>query len=113
MGFFNNFSNNTSVRAITPEEAKHNLETNKKIVLVDVREDYEFNAGHIQNAKNLPVGNIANTISSVVKDPGTPLYVYCKSGARSSRACQVLVAKGYTNVYNLGGIMTWPYDVVR
>ncbi|HCL03831.1 MAG TPA: rhodanese-like domain-containing protein, partial [Lachnoclostridium phytofermentans] len=47
------------------------------------------------------------------KNKNSILYIYCQSGARSARACQILSAKGYTNVYNLGGIMGWPYEIVR
>lgn len=113
MGFFNHSFTTPHVQSISPEEAKQHLETNKNIVLIDVREDYEFTSGHIEGAKNLPVGTIASTITSVVSDPSTTLYLYCRSGARSARACQTLVASGYTNVYNLGGIMSWPYAIVQ
>lgn len=113
MGFLNHLFTTPNIQSVSPQEAKKNLETNKNIVLLDVREDYEFKSGHIKGAKNLPVGTIDTTISKVVNDSSTPLYVYCRSGARSARACQALAAKGYTNVYNLGGIMTWPYDIVQ
>ncbi|MGL4800214.1 MAG: rhodanese-like domain-containing protein [Cellulosilyticaceae bacterium] len=114
MGLFNTlFNTSNTIRSISPEEANQTLATNKNIILIDVREPHEFMSGHIKESKNLPVGNIQNSISSVASDTATPLYIYCRSGARSARACQALVAKGYTNVYNLGGIMSWPYDIVR
>ena len=47
----------------------------------------------------------------VLPDKNALTYVYCRSGVRSTAACEKLEALGYTNLYNLGGLTTWPYEV--
>ncbi|ABX42238.1 rhodanese-like domain-containing protein [Lachnoclostridium phytofermentans] len=117
MGFLDNllnsFGGNSSIKKLKYEDAANNLNKDKNIILIDVREKYEFQSGHIKGAKNIPLSVVDKTIETIAKDKNSTLYVYCQSGARSARACQVLSTKGYTNVYNLGGIMGWPYGIVR
>lgn len=81
--------------------------------LLDVREPDEYAEGHIQDSINVPLGTIEKEIESLVPDKQQEIIVYCRSGARSKQASNMLLAKGYTNVYDLGGIQTWPYDVVK
>ena len=70
-------------------------------VIVDVRAEAEFADGHVPGAVNIPVNQVPKL--DVPKD--TPLFLYCRSGARSSRGCKALEKLGYTNVTNLGGIL--------
>lgn len=114
MGFLDNlFNKSSTIQSIGPEEAKNNLEKNKSIFLLDVREPNEFKSGHIKGAKNLSVSIVDPAITNFVGDKNATIYVYCQSGMRSRRACDTLIKMGYTNVYNLGGIMNWPYEIVR
>jgi len=110
---FGTSSTQADIKKITPAEAKENLSKDRSIILLDVREDSEFRNGHIKNAKNISVGSIDASITNQLKNKDTVIYAYCQSGARSARACQKLISLGYTNVYNLGGIASWPYEVVR
>ena len=102
-----------SSKSLAPEEANENLKKDPEIVLIDVREENEFRSGHIKGAKLLPVGRIANEIDKMKISKETTLYVYCQSGGRSTKACDLLEKMGYKNVYNLGGIMSWPYEIIR
>ena len=96
---------------ITQEEAKNMMDTQEVIVL-DVREQDEFDAGHIPGAVLLPVGTITKaTAASVIQDFDSVVLVYCRSGNRSKTASKALVELGYTSVYEFGGINTWPYDI--
>lgn len=96
---------------ITQEEAKNMMDTQAVIVL-DVREQEEFDAGHIPGAVLLPVGAITKaTAVSVIPELDSVVLVYCRSGNRSKTASKALVELGYTNVYEFGGINTWPYEV--
>jgi len=72
-------------------------------VLLDVRDPDEFRGGHIPGALNLPLDTIGSKITSQF-DSDTPLFVYCLSGARSTRAAVALRSIGFTNVNNIGGI---------
>ena len=96
---------------ISQEEAKNMMDTQEVIVL-DVREQSEFDAGHIPEAVLLPVGTITEaTAAAVIPEKDSVVMVYCRSGNRSKTASQALVDLGYTNVFEFGGINTWSYEV--
>lgn len=77
-------------------------------VLVDVRSKSEYNSGHIDGAKLLPVESInVSNAKEVIASKDTVVIVYCRSGARSASAAKVLEGLGYTNVYNLGAMSNW------
>lgn len=107
---FNLFKNGKS---ISPKEVYESLEKDKSVILLDVREGYEYKNGHIKGAKLLPVGEISIKLKAMNIPKDKKIIVYCQSGARSARACSMLEAEGYEQVYNLGGISSWPYEVVR
>ena len=103
--------NENSYQQITQEEAKDMMDTQEVIVL-DVREQDEFDSGHIPGAVLLPVGTIAeDTAAAVIDDLDTVVLVYCRSGNRSKTASKALADLGYTNVYEFGGINSWPYEI--
>ena len=81
-------------------------------MLLDVRLPDEYAEGHIPGSKNIPLASI-HEISSLADDFEMPLFVYCHSGARSSRAVYALKAMGYTNVKNLGGISAYTGSIER
>ena len=81
-------------------------------MLLDVRTPEEYAEGHIEGSKNIPLQSIERT-ESVIKDKSTPIFVYCRSGARSARAANILKRMGYTNVEDIGGIMSYRGKVVR
>lgn len=82
------------------------------IIIVDVRNRDEFDAGHIEHAILLPVDEIASRVSTVLPDKNQAILLYCRSGARSSRAALVLVEMGYTRVYDLGAFTNWQGSVI-
>ena len=84
-----------------------------KALLIDVREAAEFGAGHIPGAVNLPLGSLTELAAAELPDKDALIYLYCRSGARSQTGALQLVRLGYTNLYDLGGIINWPYDIVR
>ena len=100
-----------SYRQITQKAAKEMMDT-REVVILDVREQHEYDSGHIPGAVLLPVGTIAeDTAAAVIDELDTVVLVYCRSGNRSKTASQALADLGYTNVYEFGGINDWPYDV--
>jgi len=72
-------------------------------ILLDVRTPDEYREGHIPSSQNIPLQTIEK-VKSAIKDPATPLFVYCYSGSRSAQATAVLKRMGYTHVKNIGGI---------
>ena len=96
---------------ISQEDAKRMMDT-QDVLILDVREQYEFDAGHIPGAVLLSVGRInAETAAAAIEDPDTTVLVYFRSGNRSKTAAKALAELGYTNIYEFGGITTWPYEV--
>ena len=75
-------------------------------LLIDVRMPEEYREGHIPGSKNIPLSSIRE-IDSLTDDFELPIFVYCHSGARSSRAVYALKALGYTNVTDLGGVSAY------
>ncbi len=71
---------------------------------IDVRTAEEYGSGHVPEAVNIPYEEIAERISEVTGDKDAPIYVYCRSGRRSGIARETLIAEGFTNVTNVGGL---------
>lgn len=100
-----------SYEQITQEAAKEMMDTQEVIVL-DVREQSEYDSGHIPGAVLLPVGSIdEETVATVIPEKDSTVLVYCRSGNRSKTASSTLAGLGYTNIYEFGGINTWPYEI--
>ena len=99
----------SSYQQISQERAKEMMDTQQVLVL-DVREQAEYDSGHIPGALLLPVGTIEeDTAAAVIPEKDTVVLVYCRSGNRSKTAAAALAALGYSHVYEFGGINTWPY----
>ncbi|MFZ3008961.1 MAG: rhodanese-like domain-containing protein [Minisyncoccia bacterium] len=77
-----------------------------EVVLIDVREKDEWDAGHIEGAMHIPLGSLnAETVKDLSKD--SKIYAYCRSGGRAGRAAQTLQNIGYKNAENMGGVIEW------
>ena len=74
-----------------------------KGIWIDVRTPEEYQEGHLADAVNIPLDQIANKISATAADKNAPIHLYCRSGRRSGLAKQQLEKMGYTNVSNHGG----------
>jgi rhodanese-related sulfurtransferase len=98
---------------ITAEQAKTIMDTEKDYVIIDARTEEEFAEGHIENAILIPEYEIANRAKKELPDKEQLILVYCRSGRRSKIASEELVKLGYTNVKEFGGIIDWPYEVVK
>lgn len=103
----------STYRQISQEEAKQMMNAGGVIVL-DVREQDEYDAGHIAGAVLLPVGTVDETSAqNAIPSKDSTVLVYCRSGNRSKTASQKLADLGYTQVFEFGGINTWPYGVEK
>ncbi len=77
-------------------------------LMLDVREPAEFAKRHVLNAKNLPLGGLADKLGELSRHKDKPVIVHCETGSRSGSAAAVLRKGGFTRVYNLnGGIKAW------
>lgn len=94
---------------LTPEQAKARMEENPDLILLDVRTQEEFEQGHIPGAVCLPNEMIAADMPFLFgKD--AEILLYCRSGRRSADAAKKLRDMGFTNVFDFGGIIDWPYE---
>ena len=98
---------------ISAEEAKKILDENPKAILLDVRTEAEYKEAHIPGAILLPVSDIKTKAADMLPDKNALILVYCRSGGRSANAAYQLIALGYTNVYDFGGIINWPYKTEK
>ena len=100
-----------SYQQITQEKAKKMMD-NQKVIILDVREQDEYDGGHIPGAVLLPVGTIdEDTAAADIPEKDASVLIYCRSGNRSKTASSTLADLGYTNIYEFGGINTWPYEI--
>lgn len=84
------------------------LINHKNAFILDVREESEFKAGHLLNAKLIPIGKLRERIGELERYREQPILVVCRSGQRSAAACTLLGKNGFGLAYNLkGGVLAW------
>ena len=96
---------------ISAEKAKEMIDGGN-VVIVDVRTQEEYAAGHIEGALLIPNESIS-TAPVELPDKDAVILVYCRSGNRSAQASRKLADLGYTKIYDFGGIVDWPYAIVK
>ena len=100
-----------SYKSITDDEAKKELEKDSNIILLDVRTKEEYDEKHIKGAILIPSAELENKVTTEIPDKEHKIFVYCRTGIRAKAACEILKDLGYTNIYNLGGIVDWKYEL--
>jgi sulfur-carrier protein adenylyltransferase/sulfurtransferase len=98
------------VPEIEVTEVKSKLDSGHSFTFIDVREPNEHRCASIPGAKLIPLGEFHRCIAEL--DPDSEIIIHCRSGARSGRACGMLLEQGFTNVRNMkGGILAWSDQV--
>ena len=96
------------VKEITIDEARARLKQNPQAILLDVREDKEWQNGHTVSARHLGKGILERDIETLIPDPNSEVIMYCGGGYRSALAAESLGQMGYANVRSMdGGIRAW------
>ncbi len=101
-----------SYKQISQEEAKEMLLRDDGHIVVDVRRQDEYDAGHIPGAILIPNEDIGTVPPKELPNLDQVILIYCRSGNRSKQAAQKLFDMGYTNLYEFGGILTWDGEIV-
>jgi len=97
---------------VTATELQQRLSSGEDLLLLDVREPDEYAKARIKGSTLLPLGQIEEAVDRFVDWKDRPVVIHCHSGARSEKACQVLMSRGFTHVENLvGGIEAWSVTV--
>ena len=91
------------VNEISVAEARAKLAANPKVVLLDVREDHEWEAGHAAEAVHLGKGILERDLEKLYPDPNTEIIMYCGGGFRSALSCEAAQKMGYGRVHSLIG----------
>lgn len=99
--------------SITPEQAKKMMDESTGYVILDVRTQAEYDEGHLEGAILIPDYEVEQRAEAELPDKNQLIFVYCRSGRRSRNAAAELAALGYTSVYEIGGILNWPYETVK
>ena len=107
-----NIPQEATYRQIGMEEAIAMMEEETNYIILDVRTLEEFSEGHIPGAINIPNEDIGTAEIPELPNKEQRILVYCRSGNRSKQAAEKLVALGYTNIVEFGGIRDWPGEVV-
>jgi adenylyltransferase/sulfurtransferase len=98
------------VPAITVQELKKMMDRGDAFVLVDVREPHEVAISQLPASLKIPLGSLPGNVSKL--STADAIVVHCRSGARSARAVQFLMASGFGKVWNLtGGIDLWAVEI--
>ena len=92
---------------VSMSEGLARMESDENYILLDVRRADEFESGHIPGAINLPNEKIGTEEIHALPDKSQTIYVYCRSGNRSRQAADKLLALGYTNIIEFGGILDY------
>ena len=98
---------------INAEKAKEMMDGLEKFVLLDARSEEEFSEGHIPGAIVIPHEEVSERAEAEIPEKDVPVFVYCRSGNRSKTASKALVDLGYSEVYEFGGIIDWPYEIEK
>lgn len=100
-------------KQISMDEAKQIFEYggDDSYIILDVRRSDEFADGHIPGAINVANESIGTESLKELADKNQLIYVYCRSGNRSKQAAEKLVALGYTNIVEFGGIIDWTGEI--
>ena len=95
-------------QTIDSNKAMEIINDNSDTIIIDVRENDEYNEGHIANAINIPLSEI----DSMNYNKETTIILYCATGIRSTEAAKKLISLGYTSIYNLdGGLLNWGFEL--
>lgn len=105
------FNSINKAPVITPSAAK-SMMGQKDVVVVDVREEFEYKEGHIKDALLIPLHTIGLN-KDIMPDIDKTVLVYCRSGNRSQKGAAKFKKLGYKSVYDFGGILNWPYGTVN
>ncbi len=97
---------------ISADKAKEMMDASKELILLDVRTPEEYEEGHIEGALLIPDFELVSKAEELLTDKDATILLYCRSGRRSAQASKTLSNLGYTKIYDFGGIIDWPYEVV-
>ena len=98
---------------ITAMEAYRKMQEASEVVVLDVRTPQEFADIRIDGALLIPDYDLVTQVKEEIQDMDVLILIYCRTGRRSAISARELIEMGFTNVYDFGGIVDWPFETVR
>lgn len=99
-------------KTISSIDAKKIIDT-EDVFILDVRTYEEYDESHIYNSILVPVDDIEIKIETIIPNKSKKILIYCRSGKRSKIAAEKMINLGYKNVFDFGGIIDWPFEIVQ
>ena len=109
----NDLGSQSGWQTISAQEAYRIMNELDTYILLDVRTPQEFAESRIAGAILIPDYELKQRAEVELPDKNAVILIYCRSGRRSALSAAVLAEMGYTNVYDFGGIINWPYETVK
>ena len=109
----NSTQSDVNYESVSMSEGIERMANDEGYIMLDVRRVDEFEAGHIPGAVNLPNEEIGDEEIAILPDKEQTIYIYCRSGNRSKQAANKLIALGYKNIVEFGGILDWTGEVEK
>lgn len=100
----------SSYQKITALEARDLLQSDSSVILLDVRTVAENKELRIPGSLLIPLDTLGAKAQTMLVDKQAKIVIYCRSGNRSKEATNILIELGYENIYDMGGIIDWPYE---
>jgi len=100
----------TAYQQISAKEAKDLMDHEEGYIIIDAREQDEYDEKHIPGAVLMPYESAAELADELLPDKDQMILIYCRSGRRSKIAAETLAGLGYTDIREFGGIIDWPYE---
>jgi len=97
-------------KKITAKQGLEMLQSDSSVILLDVRTVAENKEIRIPGSMLIPLDSLKSQVSSLISDKDVKIIIYCRSGNRSKEAADILITLGYKNVFDMGGIIDWPYE---
>lgn len=105
---------NSKVKNISGKEAHELLKRNPHVLVLDTRNEKEFNKGHVKKARNIPAHLVEMRIQEISAFKKKPVLVYCSSGGRSVIVVKKLLNNGFSNIYNMeNGLKSYEYELEK
>ncbi|PKM70216.1 MAG: rhodanese-like domain-containing protein [Firmicutes bacterium HGW-Firmicutes-19] len=100
----------SSYKKITAKQGREMLQSDSSVILLDVRTIGENKEIRIPGSLLIPLDTLKAQAASLLTDKDAKIIIYCRSGNRSKDAADILIGLGYRNIFDMGGIIDWPYE---
>lgn len=101
-----------SIIKLSHAEAKKLMDSDRELIVVDVRTREEFEENYIDGARLIPLDTLRDKAELMLPDKNSRIMVYCRSGKRSRQAAEILDGLGYVSIYDMGGLIDWPFELI-